>query len=122
MADSELLVEIVIPKPAAGARGAYLKVSERQSWDFGLVSAAVQLNVKDGIIDQCRVALGGVAPVPWRATESEKALTGRPLDEETVKTAAHAATSGARPLTHNEYKIELAQGAVKQALQKGFAC
>jgi xanthine dehydrogenase YagS FAD-binding subunit len=117
LADNELLLEIVVPPPASGSRGAYLKVSERQSWDFCLVSAAVQVSVTGGDVRQARVALGGVAPVPWRAAESEAILVGKPLNDETIALAAAAATSGARPLAQNEYKIELAQGAVKQALQ-----
>ncbi|MBN1581137.1 MAG: FAD binding domain-containing protein [Anaerolineae bacterium] len=121
LADNELLVEIVVPAPAKGARGAYLKVSERQSWDFSLVSAAVQVDVADGIVKQARVALGGVAPIPWRAGEAEAILAGKPLSDETIDLAARAATSGARPLAQNEYKIDLARGAVKQALQASRA-
>jgi xanthine dehydrogenase YagS FAD-binding subunit len=117
LADSELLIQVVIPTPAKGTRGTYIKVSERQSWDFALVSAAVQVNVLDGKAGQARVALGGVAPVPWHAMESERALTGKPLTDESIDRAAAAATTGARPLAQNEYKIDLVQGVVKQALQ-----
>jgi xanthine dehydrogenase YagS FAD-binding subunit len=75
------------------------------------------LDITDGSVKQARVALGGVAPVPWRATESEEALIGKPLSDVTIELAASTATSGARSLGQNEYKIDLAQGIVKQTLQ-----
>jgi xanthine dehydrogenase YagS FAD-binding subunit len=114
---NELLTEVVIPLPAEGARGTYVKVAERQAWDFALVSAAVHLTVTGGVVEAARVVLGGVAPVPWRAEASEAMLVGKALDEETIDRAAAAATEGARPLDQNAYKVELAQGVVREALQ-----
>jgi xanthine dehydrogenase YagS FAD-binding subunit len=118
LADNELVTEVRIPVPPAGARGTYLKVAERQAWDFALVSVAVQLHLDGDIVQGARVALGGVAPVPWRAEEAEGALSGLPLTDEAIERAARAATEGARPLAQNAYKIDLAQGLVRQALQQ----
>jgi xanthine dehydrogenase YagS FAD-binding subunit len=117
LAPDELLIEVVIPAPAPGARGAYVKVAERQAWDFALVSAAVQLALNGETVQRARVALGGVAPVPWRATGAEEALVGRALADETIERAAVAATDGVRALAQNGYKVELAQGVVRQALR-----
>ena len=115
---NELLTEVIVPTPTSGARSAYLKVAERQAWDFGLVSVAVQLALSGGTVQQARVALGGVAPVPWRATESEAALAGNPLTDEVIQQAAQKATAGSRALDHNAFKLDLAQGLVRQALRQ----
>ena len=118
---NELLTEVVVPAPTFGARGArsaYLKIAERQAWDFGLVSVAVQLVLSGETVQQARVALGGVAPVPWRATESEAVLAGNPLTDEVIQQAAQKATAGSRALEHNAFKLDLAQGLVRQALQQ----
>jgi xanthine dehydrogenase YagS FAD-binding subunit len=117
LAADELLTEVVIPAPAETAKGAYVKVAERQAWDFCLVSVAVQLTLDGATVRAARVALGGAAPVPWRATAAEEALIGQTLDGETIARAALAATDGARPLAQNGYKVEMAQGVVRQALQ-----
>jgi xanthine dehydrogenase YagS FAD-binding subunit len=116
LAADELLTEAIVPAPAQHAKSAYVKVAERQAWDFALVSAAVQLTLDGDVVSSARVALGGVAPVPWRARAAEGALVGQTLDEETIARAAQAATDGARPLAENAYKVELAQGVVRQAL------
>ncbi|MBN1640476.1 MAG: xanthine dehydrogenase family protein subunit M [Anaerolineae bacterium] len=118
LGEDELLTEVVIPLPAAGARGTYVKVAERQAWDFALVSAAVQLTFEGEGVRAARIALGGVAPVPWRAHGAEAALTGAPLTGDAIARAAEAATEGARPLAQNAYKVDLAQGVVRQALQQ----
>jgi xanthine dehydrogenase YagS FAD-binding subunit len=120
LAANELLTEVMIPASAAGARGArstYIKVAERQAWDFALVSAAVHLTLVGETVQRARVALGGVAPVPWRVVAAEDALLGEALTDEAIERAALAATDGARPLAQNAYKVELAQGVVRQALQ-----
>jgi xanthine dehydrogenase YagS FAD-binding subunit len=118
LAAKELITEVFIPAPVAGSRGTYLKAAERGSWDFALVSVAVQLALSEGIVHEARVALGGVAPAPWRATESEEALRGNALTDEVIERAAQAATTGARPLTQNAFKVDMAQGLVRQALQE----
>ncbi len=117
LAPNELITEITIPSPAPGSRGAYVKVARRAAWDFALASAAVQVVLTDGVVQQARVALGGVATIPWRALEAEQALVGQQLTAEVIDSAARAATAGAKPLAQNGYKVDLVQGVVRQALQ-----
>lgn len=112
----ELIAETSVPSPAAGSRGTYVRAAERTSWDFALVSVAAQLAITDGSVTKIRIALGGVAPMPWRALEAEEALLGRPLHSTVIEQAADATAAGARSLAHNAYKIDLAQGLVRQAL------
>lgn len=114
----ELVTEVLIPPQAAGTRSVYVKVAERQAWDFALLSAAVQLALEGDTVRETRVALGAVAPVPWRARDIEDALVGQPLTADTIERAAEAATAGARPLAQNAYKVDLAQGVVREALRR----
>jgi xanthine dehydrogenase YagS FAD-binding subunit len=116
LAPNEIITEVAIPAPARESRGAYVKVARRAAWDFALASAAVQVVLADGVVQQARVALGGVATIPWRAQEAEQALLGQPLSAEVIDAAARAATAGAKPLAQNAYKVELLQGVVRQAL------
>jgi xanthine dehydrogenase YagS FAD-binding subunit len=116
LSPQELLTEILLPIPASGTRGTYIKIAERQAWDFALVSVAVQLVVTEGVVQQARVALGGVAPVPWRAEASEEVLNGAALTDDVIEQAAVAATEGARALAQNAFKIEMVQGLVRQGL------
>jgi xanthine dehydrogenase YagS FAD-binding subunit len=117
LSEQELLTEVVIPVWPGDARGTYLKVAERQEWDFALVSAAVHIAIADGVIERACVALGGVAPVPWRAESAEEILVGASLTDEEIEQTALAATDGARALAHNAFKIELAQGLVRKGLR-----
>ena len=98
-------------------RGMYLKTAERGSWDLALVSLAVQLYFSGQVVEKARAALGGVAPVPWQAREAENVLLGNRLTDHVIEQAARAATAGARALAQNGYKIDLAQGLVRQALR-----
>jgi xanthine dehydrogenase YagS FAD-binding subunit len=118
LAADEMVTEVLIPTPTAGTRGTYVKVAERQAWDFALLSAAVQLTFEGDTVGEARVALGAVAPVPWRARDAEDVLAGSVLTTDVIERAAEAATTGARPLAQNAYKIELAQGVVRQALRR----
>jgi xanthine dehydrogenase YagS FAD-binding subunit len=114
----ELIVAVTIPAAAHAQRSAYLKVRERSSYAYALASAAVGLEVQDGLIRAARVALGGVGAQPWRSREAEKALTGQPATEATFRAAATAALRGARPQRENAYKVELAQNTLVRALQQ----
>jgi xanthine dehydrogenase YagS FAD-binding subunit len=118
LAQDELVTEVVIPRPGEGSRGIYVKVGERQAWDFGLLSAAVQLRFDGDTVRQARIVLGAVAPVPWRARDAEDVLVGSALTAEVIERTAEASTVGARPLAQNAYKVELAQGVVRQALSQ----
>jgi xanthine dehydrogenase YagS FAD-binding subunit len=114
----ELIVAIEVPGRPEGRASHYLKVRDRQSYEFALVSAAVAVATDEKRIRSARLAMGGVAHKPWRLTEAEQAVCGIRLDD-TDKLRAAIATSfaGARPLAHNAFKVELAQRAALRALQ-----
>ena len=113
----ELITEFVVPASAAARRSVYLKIRDRQSYEFALASAAVALDLDDGRIRDARIALGGVATVPWRAHEAEKALQGKQPNQQAFKAAADAAFVTAKPYQHNAFKIELGKRTLVRALQ-----
>jgi len=112
----ELIVAIEIPPNDFAPRSHYLKVRDRASYAFALVSVACALDVRDGVVKTARIALGGVAHKPWRAMEAESALAGSRLDAASIERAANAAVASARPLAHNAFKVELAKRSVARAL------
>jgi len=116
LGNDEVLTEIQVPAPAAGTVQAFKKYAIRKSWDFAVASAAVSVTVSGGNVSDCKIAMGGVAPTPWRATAAEDELKGGPLNETTAAAAAAKATQGAMKLTHNGYIISIAQAMVKRAL------
>ena len=118
LARGELLAEMEMPEPAPGTRSVYVKARMDPSWDFALASAAVALVVRDDVVRDARVVLGGVAPRPYRAVEAEEILRCEPLDTGTVQAAADAAVVGAQPLRFNSYKVDLARTVVRQAIEK----
>ena len=95
----------------------YLKVRDRASYAFALVSVAAALEVEDGTIKNVRLALGGVAHKPWRANAAERLLTDATANEETFKAAAAEELKAARGYKHNSFKIELAQRAIVRVLK-----
>ena len=99
-------------------RSVYLKARDRQSYEFALSSAAVALDVQDGIVQDARVALGGVATVPWRAREAEAMLKGLKFDDGLAGRVAEAAFAGALPRAHNAFKVDLGKRVVARALHK----
>ena len=99
-------------------RSVYLKARDRQSYEFALSSAAVALDLQDGMIRDARVALGGVATVPWRAREAEALLKGQTFDDGLAQRVADAAFAGARGRRHNSFKIALGKRVVARALQQ----
>ena len=113
----ELITRIVLPADAP-ERSVYLKVRERESGDFALVSVAAALSLENGIIRQARIALGGVAPIPYRATEVEDYLTGRPTSDVDPAEAAVLALPNATPLPQNGYKLPMARNIIKRALSQ----
>jgi xanthine dehydrogenase YagS FAD-binding subunit len=112
----ELLAEVLLPAPLAGLRSTYRKVRTRAAWDFALVGAAVALVLDAHTVRSARIALSGVAPVPWRAKPAEAALVGHVLDAATIARAAAAATVGARPLEQNGYKVAVLRGLLEERL------
>jgi xanthine dehydrogenase YagS FAD-binding subunit len=112
----EILAEIRVPKPLPEARWVFRKLRERGAWDFALASVAAYAVTKDKVIQEARIVLGGVAPIPWRAVRAEQALKGKTLTGPVMRLAAEAAVTDARPLSQNEYKIRLTRNLVRQAL------
>jgi xanthine dehydrogenase YagS FAD-binding subunit len=115
---SDLIVAVTLPPPLAGARSRYLKVRERASYAFALVSVGVVVAVEDGTVVDCRIALGGVAHAPWRATRAEDALRGAPATREAFVRAATVELDAARPLRDNGYKVTLAANLIVRALEE----
>jgi len=118
LGSGELIREIQIPTPSKKSRGIYLKEMERRAWSFALVSVAAHVTFEGDRMAEVHIVLGGVAPVPWRAKEAEKILTGEKISEAVAKAAGEAVVSAARPLRDNEYKIHLSKALIAQALQK----
>jgi xanthine dehydrogenase YagS FAD-binding subunit len=116
----DLIVAIEIPKNNFANKSYYLKVRDRASYAFALVSVAATLETKGNQIQQSRIVLGSVAHKPWRSAEAEKALAGKPATEETFRQAAEIAMNGAKPLKHNAYKVELGKRAIVLALQRAM--
>lgn len=113
---NDVISEISIPKAAPNTKSLYLKVRERQSIDFALVSVAAMLTIQSGVCQEVSIVLGGVAPIPWRAVEAERYLKGRRIDEARAGSTAEAAVEDARPMRDNAYKVEIARNLVKQAV------
>ncbi|GGW72937.1 xanthine dehydrogenase family protein subunit M [Streptomyces caelestis] len=113
----ELITAVEIPALPRPLKSGYLKVRDRQSYEFALNSAAVALHVRGGVIREARVAAGGVGTVPWKLPAVERHLVGeRPSDALWTAAAAKAA-EGARPLQHNRFKVELLQRTVERQLR-----
>jgi xanthine dehydrogenase YagS FAD-binding subunit len=114
----DLIVAIEVPARVEGRASYYLKVRDRQSYEFALVSAAVAVATDDSRISSARLAMGGVAHKPWRLTPAEAALRGVSLgDIDALKAAIATSFTDARPLAHNAFKVELAQRVALRALQ-----
>lgn len=113
----ELISGVEVPAAPSTARSHYLKVRERASYEFAMVSAAVTLELDGRAIGGVRIALGGVAHKPWRLTDAEHALAGVAFEHDAMTAVVDKAFSGARLLEHNAFKIELAKRAVVRALE-----
>jgi len=113
---NEILTEIEVPNAPAGSKAIYVKEMVREIWDFALCSVAAMVTVKNGVVADARIVLGGVAPIPYRAAKAEAAVVGKPLTEASATAAGAAAVEGARPLAKNAYKVPLTQAVVKRAL------
>jgi xanthine dehydrogenase YagS FAD-binding subunit len=112
----ELLTAVLLPAPGPGQVSRYRKVRARRAWDFALAGVALSLQLEGGRVREPRVALTGVAPVPWRARAAEQALDGQPLSPQVIRAAGAAALLGARPMEHNAYKLPLVRAVVEQEL------
>ncbi len=112
----EMIVAVELPAKGFSRHYSYLKIRDRHSYAFALVSVAAALEIDAGVIREARLALGGVAPKPWRSAAAEAALAGKAPDPAIFAQAADAVLQGAKPLKHNAFKVELARRAVVRAL------
>src|SRR5829696_721065 len=117
----EVIAAVTVPASLAARRSHYLKVRDRASFEFALVSAAVALDMDGGRIRAARVALGGVGTKPWRVPRVEAALAGVSLDPAALRPAAALAAEGAQGRGHNDFKIELMQRAIVRAIETAGA-
>lgn len=113
----ELILDIRVPGGPYAGRARYLKVRDRASYEFALVSAAVALDLGGGVIRSARIAAGGVGTRPWRLRACEERLAGQPPGRKAFEAAAEVAVQGARPLQHNHYKAELLPRTIVRALE-----
>lgn len=114
----ELITSVELDPPLKHARSGYHKARERASFAFALVSVAVVAQARDGLIEDCRIALGGVAHRPWRAHKAEAALRGQPATEASFAQAADAELAAAEPLKHNGFKVPLARNLIVRTLSE----
>lgn len=112
----ELITAVDLPASKFGNKSHYLKVRDRNSYAFALVSVAAALEVQNNKIQQARIAMGGVAHKPWRATDAEAMLMGKQPSEELFQQAANTALAGAKTYEHNAFKVELGKRAIVRAL------
>ena len=112
---NEIVTEILVP-PAGGARSATYEVRQREALDWPLATASVSLKMSGKKVNSARVVLGHVAPVPWAASDADRFLAGKTIDEKVALDAGSAAVTGAKTLSQNRYKIQLARIAVKRAI------
>jgi xanthine dehydrogenase YagS FAD-binding subunit len=115
LAPNELLTHVILPAPGTLKSGHY-EVRYKASHDWPIAFATVLLAMNGATVQSARVVMGAVAPVPWRSTAAEQALTGKAITEDTAAAAADAAVANAHPLSQNAYKIQVARTAVKRAI------
>ncbi len=111
---NEMVTHLLLPAP--GQRSATYEVRFKQSHDWPLAAASVNLVMSGPTVKSARVVMGAVAPIPWRVEAAERVLTGKAITEAIATEAANAALAGARPMTGNAYKIQIAKTAVKRAI------
>ena len=112
----ELITAVELPAPKFAKHSYYLKVRDRHSYAFALVSVAAGLEMDGNTIKSAGLALGGVAHKPWRSLEAEKSLAGAIASPDAFKKAANLAVAGAKPYEHNAFKVELAKQSIVRAL------
>ncbi|MCC6776125.1 MAG: FAD binding domain-containing protein [Hyphomicrobiales bacterium] len=117
----EILVAIRIPSTYANAHFYFEKVADRNAWDFPLVNVAAAIIVKNGVIDNCRIACAGVSCVPRRLTAVEQIVKGKSLGDDIAKLAGQSSTRGAKPLNYNQFKIPLMANLVTRAVRDARA-
>jgi xanthine dehydrogenase YagS FAD-binding subunit len=116
IAKDEILVRLRVPTPAPGTRAAYIKQTERESYDWPLCDVAVVLLMDDQTVKEASIVLGWVAPTPRHALDSERLLTGKTLSQDLAAEAARAAVADATPLSKNGYKVPLLESVVRRTI------
>jgi xanthine dehydrogenase YagS FAD-binding subunit len=111
---NEIVTHVILPAP--GQRSAAYEVRFKQSHDWPLATASVNLVMAGSVVKSARIVMGAVAPIPWRAPAAERVLAGKAITEAIAIEAANAAVAGARPMSGNNYKIQIARTAVKRAI------
>jgi xanthine dehydrogenase YagS FAD-binding subunit len=114
--ENQFLKEIRIPVPKNGSKSTYYKFKERGTWDFAVVSAAVNGIISGGSFLEIKIVLGGVAPIPWRLKKAEDFIKGKQLDETVIRQGAKEALKDARPLEENAYKLDLVEAVLTEAV------
>jgi xanthine dehydrogenase YagS FAD-binding subunit len=113
----EMVVAVEVPAAAAGGKGVFLKLKEREAFDFAIASVAVNVSLKNNAVDQARIVFGGVAPYPMRVVKAETALKGKQT-KDAIPAACKACAEGAQPLSQNAYKVEAVKGLLEAALTR----
>lgn len=116
LGEKQALKEIKIPLPKNDSKSTYYKFKERGTWDFAVVSAAVNGIISGGSFRDMKIVLGGVAPVPWRLKKAEDFIKGKQLNETVIRQAAKEALKDARPLEENAYKLDLVEAVLIEAV------
>lgn len=112
----DIVTEIDVPIPDRGTKSTFIKIQEREVWDFATASVAVSLKLDGNKCSKARVVLGAAAPIPWRSRDAEKELEGKNITEEVAERAGKASVYGNNPMTDNGYKVPLFQNIVKRAI------
>ena len=112
----DIVTEIEIPVPDRGTKSTFIKIQEREVWDFATASVAVALTMNGNRCTKARVVLGAAAPAPWRSPDAEKELEGKTITEAVAKAAGDASVYGSNPMTDNGYKVQLFKNIVKRAI------
>jgi xanthine dehydrogenase YagS FAD-binding subunit len=121
LARDEIITAIELPAEGFAGNYSYLKIRDRLSYAFALVSVAAGLKLEAGAIKEARLALGGVAHKPWRVPDAEKSLEGQKPSRKTFGKAADVLLQGAKGFAHNSFKIELARRAIVRTLEQAAA-
>jgi xanthine dehydrogenase YagS FAD-binding subunit len=116
LAADELVTQILLPAQPAGTRSAYVRQGEKESFDWPVAEVAAVLHMEGDTCKKASVVLGAASPTPRRATEAEKALAGKKVDESTARDAARAAMRDAKPMTQNAYKVDLFHTLIRRTI------
>jgi xanthine dehydrogenase YagS FAD-binding subunit len=112
----QVLSEIRIPLPKKGVKSTYYKFKERGTWDFAVVSAAINGVISGGVFKDIKIVCGGLAPIPWRLKKAEDFIRGKKLNEEVIRQGAKEALTDAKPLEENAYKMDLVEAVLYTAI------